>query len=79
MVEREVSRIRRWTKWGMIAGWVLAMLYVNAWSPAQLGFYVGPVPLPLVFAVFVGGGALIGAGFAWLQRKLPPPDDGVAS
>ncbi len=72
MAEREPSRMKRWAKYGSIVGYALAMLYMNAWTPAHLGFYIGPTPALLVFAMLIGGGALIGAGFGWLEDRLPP-------
>lgn len=72
--EREPSRMSRFAKYGFIAGIAVAMYYIESNSPASLGFYAGPVPLPLVFVFFAGGGALAGAGFAWWAKRSFPDD-----
>lgn len=55
IAEREPPRMKRWAKYGSIVGYALAMLYMSAWTPAHLGFYIGRTPALLVFAMLIGG------------------------
>jgi hypothetical protein len=52
-------------KWGFVAGFVVAMVYLQMHTPASLGFYPGDAGLVL-FACMAPGAA-IGALFAWLS------------
>lgn len=69
------SKLARWARYGAYAGFALAMVGVEAGTPASLGFYVGAMPLPLLFALCIGGGAACGALLALLDGRPPPGDE----
>ena len=68
--EAPPSPIAKGAKWGALAGFVLAQLFIRHNSP--LGFYGGN--MLGVFAFFIGLGTAIGAGIGWLSKQ-PSGDD----
>ncbi len=66
------SPVLRGAKYGLYAGVILALIFVNMNTLPELGFYTGP--FFLVVAVFGSAGAVIGAGFGWLSTQAPPDD-----
>jgi hypothetical protein len=55
-------------KWGFVAGFLVATVYIQIHTPSSLGFYTGDVGL--VFFACMGPGAAIGALFAWLGTLI---------
>ncbi len=70
--EASPSPIMKGVKWGALAGFVVAQLYVRNHSH-PFGFYGGSPNMLAVFAVWTGLGSAIGAGIGWLSKQ--PPDD----
>jgi hypothetical protein len=71
--EEPPSPIAKGAKWGAVAGFVVAQLYIANNSP--IGFYIGPPDMLVVFAVCIGLGTAIGAGFAWLNTWARDDDE----
>jgi hypothetical protein len=61
------SPIAKGAKWGALAGFIVAQLYISSNSP--IGFYIGSPDMLVVFAGCIGLGAAIGAGFGWLSMQ----------
>lgn len=70
--DKSRNAVRWGTKIGMLAGFLLARIYINQNSP--LGFYTGNVVL--IYLLGIGPGAAIGAGMGWLYANKT---DGVGS
>jgi hypothetical protein len=63
--EKTRNAIFKGMKWGTVAGWIVALLYIQMGTPRSLGFYPGD--LTSVFLAFIGSGVGLGALFGWLS------------
>ncbi len=71
--EQPPSPIAKAAKWGALVGFIVAQLVIRRNSP--LGFYGGETNMLLVFAICIGLGTAIGAGFAWLSLQSSEEDE----